>query len=85
MKTPKVILALAVSAGLLAATAAHADEWHDHEVRAHEWHHHHHPHPGPVYVREPNVVSAPPVVVESPPPVEDSSSGLNLVFPINIH
>jgi hypothetical protein len=86
MKTLKAILALAVSAGLLAATAARADEWHDHEMHAHEWrHHHHHPH-GPVIVQEPNVVYAPPIVVESPPPpVEDSPSGLNLVFPINIH
>lgn len=88
MKTSKILFALAVSAGLMAVTAARADEWHDHEMHARDWrhHHHHHEHGGPVIVQEPNVVYAPPVIVAPPPPpADDEPSGLNLVFPINIH
>lgn len=90
MKTfSRVVLAAAVTVGLMgsAATMALADNWNDHEQHARDWHEHHrhyHDHDRPVIVNEPNVVYAPPVVVE-PPPEPDESSGLSLVFPINIH
>ncbi len=86
-KTSRMISALVVTAGLLAvtATAARADDWHDHEVHAQDWHRKHmHHHRHPVIVQEPNVVYAPPLVVEPPPPPDDSS-GLNVIIPIHIH
>jgi Ni/Co efflux regulator RcnB len=93
-KISKTILAVAVVAGLLAAGAARADDWNDHERHAEDWHkHHHHHHHGhayghdhdePVIVQEPNVVYVPPVVVEPPPPPPEDNSGLSIVIPINI-
>jgi hypothetical protein len=92
MKTfSRVVLAAAVTVGLMGAASTLAladhDNWNDHEEHARDWHEHHrhhHDHDRPVVVQEPNVVYAPPVVVESPAP-EEEPSGINLVFPINIH
>jgi len=65
-------------------TTARADDWHDHEHNARDWHHRHmHRHDRPVIVREPNVVYAPPVVVQPSAVVEASSPGLNITVPIN--
>ena len=86
----KVAFVLAVTVGLLGtdSTTARADEWHDHERQAHDWHerHRHHHHERLEVIEQPNVVYAPPVVVEAPPSTDDSEpSGINIVFPINIH
>jgi hypothetical protein len=92
-KLSRTILALAVTAGLLsfAATAARADDWHDHEEHARDWHEKHHHHHGhayghdhdrPVIVEEPNVVYAPPVVVEQP---REESPGITLTIPLNFN
>jgi len=88
----RTVLVLAVTAGLAGAFAhtAQADEWGDHERQAHDWHErhmHHHDHDRPQIIEEPNIVYAPPVIVEPPPaPADDNeSSGFNITIPINIH
>jgi hypothetical protein len=70
--------------GTFAATA-HADEWRDHERDAREWHHRHHmhDHDRPIVVQQPNVVYAPPLVVEAPS--SGSSGGLNITIPLNFN
>jgi len=82
----KTLFALAMVIGLTGtlATTARADEWHDHERDAHDWHHKHFHHHGPRVIHEqPNVVYAPPVIVQPSAVVESSSPGLNITVPIN--
>jgi hypothetical protein len=81
----RTLFALAMVIGLTSAlaTTASADEWRDHERDAHEWHHKHmHRHDRPVVVEQPNVVYAPPVVIQAPV-AESGSSGFNVTIPIN--
>jgi hypothetical protein len=81
----RIFFALAMIVSLTGAftSAARADEWRDHERDAHEWHHHHmHRHDRPVIVQQPNVVYAPPVIIQAP--VADAGSpGFNITIPIN--
>jgi hypothetical protein len=62
---------------------AHADEWRDHERDSREWHHRHHRHDHPVVEERPNVVYAPPVIIQAPP--AEGSSGFNITIPLNFN
>jgi len=76
--------AMLVSVVSTFAATAQADEWRDHERDAREWHHHHYRHEHrPVIVEQPNVVYAPPVVVQAPD--VGASSGLNITIPLNFN
>jgi hypothetical protein len=79
----KTLFALAMVIGLMNsfATTAHADEWRDHERDSHEWHHRHHRHDHPTVIEQPNVVYAPPVVIQAP--AAEGGSGFNVTIPIN--
>lgn len=84
----RTLFAAVMMVGVMSAftVTAHADEWRDHERNAREWHHHHHWHDHdhrPVIVEQPNVVYAPPVVVEAPD--TGSSGGLNITIPLNFN
>jgi hypothetical protein len=85
-KAVKTFFAFAMVVGLMNtfASTAHADEWQDHQRDAREWRHHHHHHPmgpgRPVVYEQPNVVYAPPVVVEAP---QAADSGFNITIPLN--
>jgi len=85
-KIAKAFFAVAMVVGLMNtfASTAHADEWQDHQRDAREWRRHHHHPMGPgrqVVYQQPNVVYAPPVVVEAPQ--ASSDSGLNITIPLN--
>lgn len=58
--------------------------WHEHAWRAHEWRHDHWHGDHYVY-RGAYETYAPPMVVEPPPVYDGGDSGVNLVFPLNIH
>jgi hypothetical protein len=80
MKNP-MYLFIAVAIGLLMSLAgtARADDWGYHQKQANEWHQRHfHHRRGPAVIEEPNVVYAPPMIVEPP------ASGLNIIIPFNI-
>lgn len=87
MKSISIFAAIAVLV-CFGAVSAHADDWRDHEDHAREWHRHHRherDHGRPVVIeRQPDVVFAPPLVVEPPQIEEPQNSGFNLIFPINI-
>jgi len=85
----KTLFALAMMICLTNAFAvtAHADEgrdheWRDHERDAREWHHRHHRHDHPAVIEQPNVVYAPPVIIQAPA-ADTGSSGFNITIPIN--
>ena len=93
LKTGKTLFALALVVVLTNAFATTAradagrdnDEWRKHERDAREWHHRHmHRHYQSVAAQQPNIVYAPPVVVELPQAAADTgSSGFNITIPIN--
>ena len=93
LNTGRRLFALAMIAVLTNAFAATAqadegrgrDEWRDHERNAREWHYRHmHRHDQPVAIEQPNIVYAPPVIVEAPQLSSDTgSSGFNITIPIN--
>lgn len=74
------VAALALAGFMASAVAmpAHADDWHDHEIRAHRYWHP----PHPVIVEPAPVVYAPPVVVAPPPP---QPLGINLILPLHFN
>ncbi len=90
LNTGRTLFALAMMVVLTNAFAATAradegrhDEWRDHERDAREWHHRHmHRHDHPVIVEQPNVVYAPPVIIQAPA-ADTGSSGFNITIPIN--
>jgi hypothetical protein len=60
--------------------------WHDHAREAHEWRRAHWRDGRYNNMNGPYETYAPPVVVEPPPAYyPDEDSGVNLVFPLNIH
>jgi len=65
----------------------HRGGWHDHAREAHAWRHDHWRGGHYDYRNGPYETYAPPMVVEPPPYYSGSSgdSGVNLVFPLNIH
>jgi hypothetical protein len=78
----KVLFALAMIIGLSNTFigTAHADDWQDHERAAREWHKRHiHQQWQPA----PDVVYAPPVIVEPAPTINVPLSGMNIVIPLN--
>ena len=83
-----MILVLAAGVGLIVAGPARADDWQDHERQSREWREHHRHdhfdhHDHPVVVQQgPEVIFAPPTVVEEP---ADPPSGINLIFPLHFN
>ena len=66
-----IALGLALRGFEVASVEGHGDDAHGQR---------HHDHDRPVVVQQPNVVYAPPVVVEAP---QEASSGFNITIPVN--